>query len=713
MSEAPTAVCGRRWLLWCAGAAALVLLTVLCLGRAYPFLPPALTLHLELPVGIADRREPLIAMGKHGQGDFLEIRYLDEKTAVIAYDSWNVGGPKSEPIPYEPGSRHTLHVELPALSGIRPAMRKETRPMRVTYDGREILNAHVRFYARTPAQVFFGVNPIGGDTGSTVFRGKIFGVDGRDLRGGPSAWFPGPQRLVFWLKGRAWEALLVVAASVLLAFLARQLARWCHAHLFSALPARTFVGHPRAPHRWFAGTALVCAVGFATLVTNGTFRFRFEESFGTFYDHQAASFLQGRLDVPEPALSGEAFVVDGKVYGYFGITPALLRVPFAVAGFAFGQLSRGFMLAYYLAALLAAYLILCHATRALAGPEAWPSRWAVVVFLGCAGLGSPFVFLGSRAYLYHEAILCGAAFALWSGYFSLRYLAAPERRWWVGALVCGVFAVHARPPAGLFALALLGCVAVAHGHAGWRARTGWSGPLTVGALAALGFLSFNGMSYLKFGTFDGSPLRYSVQYTAERRAKFEDRNFHFSNLRHNLDTYLFRPDFHLGPRFPYFYIGGEIRRYPEARIDLEEPALAFPYSMPGLFALATFGGAWALTWAPKIRRPILVLMAGVMPMALALFTAIVTSHRYTGDFCAFFIATGAWGLAVLDAEARGWRRAFLAIASVLTALSIYVTLATALHFQGAVAWGVPAAAQQNYQQLRDRVDAWVKSLAGR
>ena len=155
MSEEPTAVRGRRrWFLCGAGVAALVLLILLCLRRAYPFLPPALTLHLELPVGIADRREPLIAMGKHGQGDFLEIRYLDRQTAVLAYDSWNVGGPKSEPIAYEPGSRHTLHVELPALSGIRPATRKETRPMRVTYDGREILNANVRFYARTPARFF-------------------------------------------------------------------------------------------------------------------------------------------------------------------------------------------------------------------------------------------------------------------------------------------------------------------------------------------------------------------------------------------------------------------------------------------------------------------------------------------------------------------------------------------------------------------------------
>ena len=108
--------------------------------------------------------------------------------------------------------------------------------------------------------------------------------------------------------------------------------------------------------------------------------------------------------------------------------------------------------------LVAAYVLLCHLTRVTCGPPAWPSRWAVALFAFAVGMGSTLFFLGARAYIYHEAILCGAAFALWSAYFSLRWLDAPARRgWWPGALVCGVAAVHARPPAGLFALAVLDC----------------------------------------------------------------------------------------------------------------------------------------------------------------------------------------------------------------------------------------------------------------
>jgi hypothetical protein len=42
--------------------------------------------------------------------------------------------------------------------------------------------------------------------------------------------------------------------------------------------------------------------------------------------------------------------------------------------------------------------------------------------------------------------------------------------------------------------------------------------------------------------------------------------------------------------------------------------------------------------------------------------------------------------------------------SVLTALSIFVTLAISLFFQGEYVWGVPDEMKQNYQHLRDRAD---------
>jgi hypothetical protein len=91
-------------------------------------------------------------------------------------------------------------------------------------------------------------------------------------------------------------------------------------------------------------------------------------------------------------------------------------------------------------------------------------------------------------------------------------------------------------------------------------------------------------------------------------------------------------------------------------------------------------------------------------MLAALLTAIVTSHRYTGDFCPLLIALAAWGVAACDGEAVALRRGFLAIVSVLAAFSIFFTLANGLFFQGEYIWGVPDEMKQNYQHLRDRVD---------
>src|SRR5688572_15710864 len=137
------------------------------------------------------------------------------------------------------------------------------------------------------------------------------------------------------------------------------------------------------------------------------------------------------------------------------------------------------------------------------------------------GGGSTLLFLGSRVYVYHEAILCGIAFALWSGYFSLRYLESPTRRWWIAALITGVLAVQARPPVGIFASFLLGVVAAKHVIVNSRARAQWRASFSIGVLTVCGLLSLPALAYLKFGTFDVAPVRYHVQYTPDRVARID------------------------------------------------------------------------------------------------------------------------------------------------------------------------------------------------
>src|SRR5947207_7098716 len=80
-------------------------------------------------------------------------------------------------------------------------------------------------------------------------------------------------------------------------------------------------------HRIVLAGCCGVVVVFLWYVTHGSWKLFEKESFGLFYDAQAESLLQGRLDVASEAIQGEEFRIDGKMYGYFGITPALFRIP--------------------------------------------------------------------------------------------------------------------------------------------------------------------------------------------------------------------------------------------------------------------------------------------------------------------------------------------------------------------------------------------------
>ena len=683
---------------WAAGIAAFLLIAGMCIARHDPPLPRVLDLRVRFPVGQPNRTEPLIATGVFEDGDFFVVTYLSETTAVFAHDSWGVGGPRSQTFSLEPGALHTLRLEMPAVAEIVGVSSGKTAPLRVELDGHEILSADVPFHARAPKRLFFAENPVGGNTSGGIFRGELLTADGRRLIGDVESFWPRSARIGLWLTTSLWQVLCAALLGLGIAWVTPRILRWLGTTPREQLRG---VGDRLSRHSWFLGLAAMSVVAFVWLITDETFRLRFPESFGNFYDYQARSLMQGRVDVPEAAIGGEAFIIDGKYYGYFGPTPALLRLPFAIFDIAFGELSRSFMTLYFAGSLVACYVLLLHATTLLRGGKARPSRWAVTLLVTSAGLGSTLFFLGSRAYIYHEAILCGAMWALWSAYFSLRWLSAPESRAWMYALACGVLSVQARPPSGLFALTMLGCTAVAIALAGRKFRL----PFTVAALCVAGVLTFNGVSYLKFKTFDGAPLRYAVQYSTERLATFDGRSFHVSNLRHNVDRYVLLSWSHIDAHFPWFLAGDKpTRRYPEARMDLEEMSVAMPFAMPSLFALAVVGCAWGCWRASRVRWPLVILWIAAVPMALALFTAIATSHRYTGDFCPLLIAAAAFAVAVLDADTGRRRRAFLTGASVLTVASIAITLALSLQYQHDTVWGVPESARQNYQHFQQRVD---------
>jgi hypothetical protein len=229
--------------------------------------------------------------------------------------------------------------------------------------------------------------------------------------------------------------------------------------------------------------------------------------------------------------------------------------------------------------------------------------------------------------------------------------------------------------------------------------------LCVGLLSVLGVLSFNGLSYLKFKSFEGAPLKYHVQYHAARLANIEGRNFHLANVPFGSANYLWRPSYGLRPTFPYVFLeGNDPARFPGSRIDLAENTLALPFAMPSLVLLTALGLVLALVRWPAARLPLAVLAGGVAPVAAALFAAVAISQRYTADFVPFLIGSAAFGLAGLAIVPPALRRILYPGTFVLCGLAFLTTLAFTLHYQSEVVWGVPDDVKAHYFSLRKTMD---------
>jgi hypothetical protein len=76
-----------------------------------------------------------------------------------------------------------------------------------------------------------------------------------------------------------------------------------------------------------AVTSAFAALYYATLTTGGRFDFFQPYPLGTTFNSMLEHLLRGEFNVDPSVIRLEGFVHDGKTYSYFGIFPALLRLP--------------------------------------------------------------------------------------------------------------------------------------------------------------------------------------------------------------------------------------------------------------------------------------------------------------------------------------------------------------------------------------------------
>lgn len=143
-------------------------------------------LHLKVrfPADRTGHTEPLLSSGGvAGTGDIVAVTYLDESHLKLRYFHLGLGGPATEPIPYQPGIEHDLVLELgllyppaehPIYAGWTSGeIGKVRRHLSIKFDGVEVLSGSAPSYFSTPGLVQLGRTSIQHDVSEREFSGEI------------------------------------------------------------------------------------------------------------------------------------------------------------------------------------------------------------------------------------------------------------------------------------------------------------------------------------------------------------------------------------------------------------------------------------------------------------------------------------------------------------------------------------------------------------
>lgn len=220
-----------------------------------------------------------------------------------------------------------------------------------------------------------------------------------------------------------------------------------------------------------------------------------------FFTAQAEAILSGRLWVSFADGSDECFVSNDLCYGYFGLTPSLLRIPFV--GITGGSgMTDFFIFAGLLLGIVGSIVLVNVIYRGLAnGIDAAPdrrlARFAYLGALTVAGPGNFYVAL-TLPTGYEEAIIFGSMFATWGIVALVLWLRTGETRWFGWATCAFVLGANTRPsviPISIAAaLAIIVFVAV-----GWRNRKNSVAVWWALAMGALPIGTSVSVWYAKFG----------------------------------------------------------------------------------------------------------------------------------------------------------------------------------------------------------------------
>jgi len=415
-----------------------------------------------------------------------------------------------------------------------------------------------------------------------------------------------------------------------------------------------------------------------------------------YYDAQGEALTRGRLDIPCEAIGGEAFIIQGRCYGYFGHTPSLFRIPLnKLFPARKGQWCRISAIAGYAVFLLSAAGLFAATRRFLAGAEALPA-WDVCRSLSllALGLGSTAIFLMSRPPVYHEALIWSGALAVASFCCVMRYLDSGVFRDIALAWLAAILSIHAKPACGLSSVA---ACALAPLLRSWVLQPAgnilpWirhtlprTGFIPAALMAALVFVSYAGVIRAKFSPYQGVPLHLNPMFNEARRAQIDGSLFRLQNMRWQCCTFFGWTQTARQPDFPFvtFQIpdrSRQLAKFPESRIDQIEPYASVTASMTALLLLGLVGLAGSLrTSRTGLAMAAVIACAFSGLLLLFIFTAV--SHRYMHEAVLFLAVAASAGAVVVSKWKPVWRKVALAVFAALVIRDCATNVLLTLDYQ--------------------------------
>jgi hypothetical protein len=412
-----------------------------------------------------------------------------------------------------------------------------------------------------------------------------------------------------------------------------------------------------------------------------------------FYDAQAQSLLHGRIDVVKEAIDREAFVHNGKYYGYFGPTPALPRIllNLLLPGM-YGHWSRLSMLLGS-AVILASLLLLFRRLEEYLQVQG--KLWNLLrgVLIVAVALGSTNVFLVMESKVYQEAIMWGSALALAHAVCLLCFLLDPSGKWLALACAAAFLSFFARVSSGAGAMLALLIVDLALLLPG-RFRGYWGVPAipsrrrVAAALTATLVVSsilWAGLNYWKFGIwFTSQPLNITIDSDPQRMQRTKGDAFSLLNIPLTLPIYFWLPNVEFKSVFPWAWLKPGDRdlaaRYPNSHFDNIEPVGSLPFSVPALFFAAIAGSALCFLRSRRkslnvFRAPLCGAFAGIFLM----LTWGYITYRYMQDALPWLAFASAIAVAHIPLAGRkSSRNAITALLLAATAYGVWVNFAFAL-----------------------------------